>query len=259
MYTRQKEQYEQIKDQFAKLSGATPSHELTDKEIDERVKSSMEYKLKASSISALNDDVFLATHATAGYGFEVWRMDDHFENAGVIAKDLSGCCGQMDVKANKDGVFVAENSQHRVCRFDRDGKSIAKWGQSARTGLEGFGSCCNPMNVAFGPNDAIYTAEDDTGRIKRYSVDGKLLGLVGAVELKPGCKNCSISVSADGSRVYMLDITRNLIIRLDARPTDEVATDIEKMKVAPPLSESGSSESGASIIFEGIRSVFSSK
>ena len=79
----------------------------------------------------------------------------------------------------------------------------------------------------------IYTAEDDTGRIKRYSADGKLLGLVGAVELKPGCKNCSIAVSSDGSRVYMLDITRNLIVRLDARPADEVAAEIEKVKNAP--------------------------
>ena len=55
------------------------------------------------------------------------------------------------------------------------------------------------MNVAFGPEDAVYTAEDDTGRIKRYSADGKLLGLVGSVELKPGCKNCSISVGKDGA------------------------------------------------------------
>ena len=70
------------------------------------------------------------------------------------------------------------------------------------------------MNVAFGPEGAIYTAEDDTGRIKRYSSDGKLLGLVGAVEVRPGCKNVSIAVNADGSRVYMLDITRNQIVQM---------------------------------------------
>ena len=55
-------------------------------------------------------------------------MDDKFESPTKIVKELSGCCGQMDVKASKDGIFVAENSQHRVCRFDRDGKAIAKWG-----------------------------------------------------------------------------------------------------------------------------------
>ena len=165
-----------------------------------------------------------------GYGFEVWRMDDNFENAKKIVTDLSGCCGQMDCKANKDGLFVAENSKHRVCHFDRDGKSMGAFGESARSGLEGFGSCCNPMNVAFGPENAVYTAEDDTGRIKRYSEDGKLLGLVGSVELKPGCKNCSISVSKDGSTVYMLDITRNFIIRMDARPAEEISADIKSGK-----------------------------
>ena len=71
------------------------------------------------------------------------------------------------------------------------------------------------MNVAFGPDGVVYTAEDNTGRIKRYSPDGKLLGLVGSVELVPGCKNCSIAVSSDGSRVYMLDITRGHIVRME--------------------------------------------
>jgi hypothetical protein len=243
MYTRQKDQYEQLKKQFAEMMGVKPG-ELTDAQIDEHVKASKAYKRKASSISALDKDVFLATHATLGYGFEVWRMDDTFENPTKIVKDLSGCCGQMDVKANKDGLYIAENSKHRVCHVDREGKSIGAWGESARSGLEGFGSCCNPMNVAFGPEGAVYTAEDDTGRIKRYSGDGKLLGLVGSVELKPGCKNCSISVSKDGSRVYMVDITRNFIVRLDARTADELAADI---KNAPSAATRGK-DAGSSLL-----------
>lgn len=267
MYTRQKEQYAQMKTQFAEMLGANPTGELSEEQIEQQVKASMEYKLKASSISANDDDVFLATHAAVGYGFEVWRMNDQLEDATTIIKDLSGCCGQMDVKANKDGVFVAENSQHRVCHFDREGKSLGNWGFGARTGLDGFGSCCNPMNVAFGPGDAVYTAEDDTGRIKRYSEKGKLLGLVGAVELKPGCKNCSIAVSGDGKRVYMLDITRNLIVRLDARPADEVATEVEKMKSAPPAAappseepsadDAATSADGVGVIVDAVQSIFS--
>jgi len=52
MYTRQKEQYEQIKKQFAEALGSTETGELTDAQIDEQVKASKVYKLKASSISA---------------------------------------------------------------------------------------------------------------------------------------------------------------------------------------------------------------
>jgi sugar lactone lactonase YvrE len=158
----------------------------------------------------------------------------------------------MDVKANDTGVFVAENSQHRVCRFDRNGKKLGTWGTSARTGLDGFGSCCNPMNIAFGPKNVVYTAEDDTGRIKRYSPEGKLLGLVGLVELKPGCKNVSIAVSSDGSHVYMLDITRNHIVRMDPRPADEVAKEEATGKTAQA---SGTTSSGFGQV---LRAIFTS-
>ncbi len=272
MYTRQKDQYEQMKKQFAEMIGGDSKGELTEAQIDEQVKGIMAYKKKASSISAIDDDVYLATHAAQGYGFEVWRMNDHFENASTIVSDLSGCCGQMDVKASKDGLFVAENGEHRVCHFDREGKSVCKWGESARTGLDGFGSCCNPMNVAIGPGNVIYTAEDNNGRIKRYSMDGKLLGLVGSVELKPGCKNCSIAVSNDGNQVYMLDITRNFIARLDARAASEIAADIEKMKNMPadvqpsPNSEDSENDEAAATstsssggFLDSLRRLFSSQ
>ena len=52
MYKRQKEQYAKAKEQFAEIVGAVPPEQLTDKQIDEQVKASMKYKLKASSISA---------------------------------------------------------------------------------------------------------------------------------------------------------------------------------------------------------------
>lgn len=215
MREQMKKQYAEVKKQWDEMVARQKPKELTDDEIDELVKQSIQYKQQASSISATDDEVFLATHAAVGYGFDVWKMDADFADGETIITGLSGCCGQMDVKAGEDGLFVAENSKHRVCRYDRDGKMIGNWGHGARTGIEGFGSCCNPMNVAFGPEGVVYTAEDNTGRIKRYSPDGKLLGLVGSVELVPGCKNCSIAVSSDGTHVYMLDITRGHIVRME--------------------------------------------
>ena len=65
------------------------------------------------------------------------------------------------------------------------------------------------MNLAFGADGVVYTAEDTTGRIKRYTPDGKLLSVVGAADVVPGCKKVSIGVDRTGDRVYMLDITRN--------------------------------------------------
>src|SRR5690606_20273258 len=115
-------------------------------------KASLEYKLQVASISETGGDVFMATRSAAGYGFSVWKLDRNFTGGQEIVSDLRGCCGQMDVQCCDAGVFVAENARHRVACYDKNGKMIASWGQQARTGLDGFGSCCNPMNVAFGPD-----------------------------------------------------------------------------------------------------------
>ncbi|HEY3394867.1 MAG TPA: hypothetical protein VGK58_19340 [Lacipirellulaceae bacterium] len=232
MHEQRKTQYEAVKAQWGEIAKQNPPAELTEEQIDAQIKASLAQTMKVSSISAADDEVYLATRAAVGYGFQIWRCDSQFENAKSIVSELRGCCGQMDVKANANGVFVAENARHRVCRYDREGTLITAWGEGARNGLEGFGSCCNPMNVAFGPDDVVYTAEDNTGRIKRYSPDGKLLSWVGNVDLVPGCKNCSIAVNADGSQVYMLDITRNHIVRMDEKPASESAPAAEGDKTA---------------------------
>ena len=78
------------------------------------------------------------------------------------------------------------------------------------------------------------------GRIKRYSVDGELLDLVGKVELVPGCKKVSIAVGPSGDRVYMLDITRNHIVmmeRKELRGAEEASALTEQAE--PPVGGGG--------------------
>ena len=75
MFEQMKSQYEEVKTQWDKMIAENKPKELTDEEIDKLVQESIKYKSQASSISATNDEVFLATHAAAGYGFDVWRMD----------------------------------------------------------------------------------------------------------------------------------------------------------------------------------------
>jgi hypothetical protein len=203
--------YEQAKKQIADQYGeqAEPA-ELTEEKIAELIETSLQYKMAVASISATEDAVFIASRAPVGYGYDVWRTTAEFADAEKIVSGLSGCCGQMDVQACENGVFVAENSRKRVRRFDAEGASVCDWGKASE-GVDGFGSCCNPMNLAFGADGTVYTAEDTTGRIKRYSPDGELLSVVGAADVVPGCKKVSIGVDATGDRVYMLDITRNNI------------------------------------------------
>jgi hypothetical protein len=192
--------------------------EMTEEQIQKQVEATLQSKLRMASIAVAGQDVFVTCAALVGYGYEVWRTDAQFEAGEKIIGDLRGCCGQMDVQASTDGVFVAENARYRVRRLDRDGKQLNEWGKSEREGIEGFSSCCNPMNVTFGPGGDVYTSESNTGRIKRFSPAGEFLGCVGQVELVPGCKKVSIAVNQDGSRVYMLDITRTHIVLMTKKP-----------------------------------------
>ena len=171
-----------------------------------------------AGLAVTAQDVFVVCPSAQGFGFDVWRTDHNFAEAKRIVTRLSGCCGQMDVQAHEGTVFVPENGRKRVVCFDREGKEICTWGESARTDVVGFGSCCNPMNLRIGPEGVVYTSESSIGRVKRFKPDGEFLGVVGTVTIVPGCKHVAIAVSPDGKTVYMLDITRSHIVVLTEKP-----------------------------------------
>src|SRR5262249_48851534 len=111
-------------------------------------------------------------------------------------------------------VWAAENSRHRVCGFDREGKKIASWGKADRNGDGGnFGSCCNPMNLRFAPDGRVYTAESE-GLVKLFAADGTFEKLLGRVTLTGGCKNVAVDVSPDGRHVFFCDLPGSRIIVL---------------------------------------------
>lgn len=199
-----------------------PSEEAIAAQVDRMMKS----KMRVASISTDGESVFVATPALKGYGFAVWKLNQTMSEGAEIVTGLSGCCGQMDVQACENGLYVAENSRKRVVRYDAKGKEISQWGKSDRTGLDGFTSCCNPMNVCFNKNGDVFTAESNTGRIKRFSAEGEFLNFVGDVKLVPGCKNVSIAVTPDHSRVYMLDLTRNHIVVMEQKSAEPTAKEV---------------------------------
>jgi sugar lactone lactonase YvrE len=239
--TRQIASAERMVEQWEGMVERLGNQELSEEDIEKRVMASIRSSAAVASISEAEGQVFMATREPAGYGFCVWKMSPEFTGGEVIAKGLSGCCGQMDVQACKNGVYVAENSRHRVYHVSSTGQELGEWGQGAREGLEGFGSCCNPMNVAFGPEHSVYTAESGTGRIKRYSPSGELIELVGKVDVVPGCKKVSIAVDKSGDRVYMMDITRHHIVLMErlaagekTRYSETRAAEAKQASVSPP-------------------------
>ena len=181
----------------------------------EQMVASITTRLKQVNAIAVSDqDVFIACPMSKGYGYAVWRTDRDLQNPKQVISGLSGCCGQMDIQASGDQVFVAENSRHRVVRYNRDGKKQGTFGKTDREGVgEGFGGCCNPMNLCFAADGGLLAAESN-GVVKRFTSDGKYEGLVGIAKVPEGCKNSAIGISTDGQQVYYIDIQNSNIIIL---------------------------------------------
>ena len=210
-----------MKAQLTKEEGDEPDKpKFTEEQIQEQIKNMTARKMRIASVSSDGEHVYTSSYAIEGYGFEVWKMKPDFSDARVLVTGLRGCCGQMDVQACSQGIYVAENSRHRVVRYNADGEEVTTWGKGDRTGINGFTSCCNPMNVCFNKAGDVFTAESNTGRIKRFTAAGEFVEFVGDVKLVPGCKNVSIAVSPEGDRVYMLDITRNHIVLMQRKSAD---------------------------------------
>jgi len=185
-------------------------------------------KGRASGLTASEKDVFVAlgSAGTLKSVSVLVRFDRELNEAKPIASGLRGCCRRLDLLAHDGTLHVAENAKHRVVQYDRDGKILSKWGKRSRTDIDGFGSCCNPMNLCLGSDGVLYTAESGLGRIKRYSLDGKYLGLVGYVgtdrfskagKFAISCSSIALAVSGDGSRVFVQDFKNGIIRVLEER------------------------------------------
>lgn len=167
------------------------------------------------SLAVSDQDVFVVTASTQGYGYVVWRMTHEFTEPTQIGESLSGCCGQMEIQCHDGCVYAAENSRHRVVRFDRDGKKLGSFGKRDRKAAgAGFGSCCNPMNVRFSSSGDLFTSESN-GMVKRFTPDGKFVESVGVAKVRPGCKSSIIALSPDMKRVYYFDSEHSTIVMLD--------------------------------------------
>ena len=185
-------------------------------------------KATASGICADATHVYLAlgmgnsTRATEDF----YKFKRDLSEPKMIVERQFGCCSHIDLRVAGGELLIAENSRHRVNLFDLDGKPKTTWGQRDRTSIAGFTACCNPCNIDFGPGGVLYTAESGVGRVKKYSADGKFLGLVGYVDTTKfdsggqlAATSCYIpmEVNADASRIYVMDVRAHIIRVLEKK------------------------------------------
>jgi len=167
---------------------------------------------------------------------KLYRFSRKLEDPKLIAEGMRGCCQRCDLVTDGRKVYLAENSAHRVLVLTRNGKERDKWGSRSRDELEGFGACCNPMNLCFDAEGVLYTSESGLGRVKRYTPDGEFLGLVGYLGVDrfqsagahaAACSNIAIAVAPDGNRVYVMDFPHNQIRVLQKKEAADAVTSAE--------------------------------
>ncbi len=208
--------FEDLNRLLVKKTAAAEKQQLLQKDIQAASRELMELQRRdvekllaarraVTGIAPGRRDLFVACRSLKGVGYEVWRMDRDFAHPKRIVERLSGCCGQMDIQTHGGDLFVAKNTAFQVARYDREGKQIVAWGSKDRKGVDGFGSCCNPMNICFDNAGNLYTSESNLGRIKCFTPDGKLLNLIGTAEIGTGCKRVTVAVSSDARQVFVLD------------------------------------------------------
>lgn len=183
-----------------------------------------------NSLAVSDKEIFYTCGESKGYGYALWRTSYDFKDPKRIAGGLSGCCGQMDIQCKDGEVFAAENSRHRIVRFDREGKTLGSFGNSARVATTNaadkaaqFGGCCNPMNLRIMASGNILTAESE-GYVKEFTADGKFVAVVGSAKVSGGCKNVAVAASPKGDRIYFYDIGGRIIVLTRTEPDKTVTS-----------------------------------
>ena len=116
----------------------------------------------------------------------------------------------VDVSGN---VYVSDQGNHRIQKFDSTGVFLAKWG-SQGTGAEQFKK---PDGIAVDLSGNVYVADNQNNRIHKYDSSGSLLTTWGTVGFGDGEFNSPQGLAVDSTgNVYVADSLNNRIQKFDS-------------------------------------------
>ena len=202
-----------------------------------RLRMAREWQLAVTGMAVTDRDLFLACKSAKGYGYVVWRTDRNFKSPKKIVENLAGCCGQMDIQANKGELWVAHNGQHKVEHYSRDGKRLSSFGRTDRTNADGFGGCCEPKNLRFAVAGEVFAAESVPPTcVKRFTTTGKFLGVMVMAPWNSGCVRVTTEFRRDLDQFFVLNSGDREIHVFAKRPPKAAAG--KKTVAAPKAAES---------------------
>jgi sugar lactone lactonase YvrE len=111
--------------------------------------------------------------------------------------------------ASDGSVFVTDTWNHRVQKFDSEGRFLLKWGQFQDVGSQADaepGKFYGPRDLAIDGNGNVLVMDTGNERIQAFDQQGRFLRMVGRDGSEPGQfrEPVGIALDADG-RVYVAD------------------------------------------------------
>jgi hypothetical protein len=194
-------------EEMTKQSGRSGDAEI------QRTKTNLDRRrADVTGLAATDEDVFIVVPTPNEYTYQVYRFDHALQNPKLVVEKLRGCCGQMDIQARAEKLWIPHNGRHSVEARDRDGKVLSKFGTRGKVKAEDFGGCCEPKNMRVLANGDVLVAESGPPTcIKRFSATGKFLGVVAIVDDKAECVRVTVEMTPDASTFYLMDTQHNAI------------------------------------------------
>ena len=116
----------------------------------------------------------------------------------------------LDVAFDSHGALWAVNpGRHGLESYRPNGDPVTSWYRPSME-ASGFCGCCNPTHIAFRNDGSLVTAEKGLSRVKLYSPDWKLLGLVAGPDAFDEDPLRDLAVDARG-RVFVVDGRRRAV------------------------------------------------
>ena len=115
-----------------------------------------------------------------------------------------------------DNVYVVEQGNYRIQKFDNNGTFITKWGSPGIAD----GQFNNPIDIAIDSLDNVYVADSYNKRIQKFDSSGTFITKWGSNGSADGQFWHSIGVAVDSSdNVYVADYNDNRVQKFDSNGT----------------------------------------
>lgn len=115
-------------------------------------------------------------------------------------------------------VYVADTWNHRVQRFDAEGRFKAKFGSQAlvQNAADAQGQFFGPRGIAIAPDGSLLISDAGNHRVQRFDPDGRLLAVYGGRGAGDGLFSEPVGVATDrAGNIYVADTWNRRIQKLD--------------------------------------------